>query len=297
MPSSLGEPARPVRIDGAPMDAPRVRWRMVRFACGGGFAALALYACFAHTPWTQLIAAFRIARVLWIVVALGSVLLTLVLVTERWSRLIGDTPTLRWSALWNAVVVGQAVNIVFPLRFGEGARVAMTSAAPGLSLGGVTVVVAFERLLDVAAFATMVFILISAGAVPSVFAGIVPTVALLAGVTIVAVALAVRVGPQALAWLRARIGRPDSWLSRWLEQQEAGIAQAQSDARLVSIRLPMLIALTVLVLLSSASTNWLIFRAFALPVPRPPQRLSSWLCCRSAPRSCQCPATSACFNT
>jgi uncharacterized protein (TIRG00374 family) len=244
-----------------------VRWRLVRYAGGCLLAAVALYACFARTDWAQVVAACRIAQSFWVVVALGSVMLTLALVTERWSMLLGrDRARPSWGALWDAVVVGQAVNIVFPLRFGEGARVAMTCGAPGLSLGRVTMVLAFERTLDVTAFATVVLVLISAGALPSMFAGIVPSVVLLTGATMAAVALAVWAGPRALGWLRRRFGRPGSAVSEWLERQQAGIERAQSDVRL-GRRLPALIIMTALILLSSASTNWLIFRAFELPVP------------------------------
>ena len=236
--------------------------------CGGCLlAATGLYACFVRVDWPQFVAAFRLARPFWIIVGLGSVMLTVTLVTERWSMLLGrEPPAPDWRALWNAVVLGQAVNIVFPLRFGEGARVAMTCRAPGLLLGRVTVALAFERTLDVAAFATVMLILIAAGRLPGVFAGMMPIVALLVGSTMAVVGLAVWAGPRALGWVRTRTGRPASGLSWWLERQQASIEHARSDAHLAHA-LPILMTLTALILVSSASTNWLIFRAFALPVP------------------------------
>jgi hypothetical protein len=53
-------------------------------------------------------------------------------------------------------VLGQAVNILAPLRFGEGGRLAVTCRGLDVPVGRVMVRLARERAFDVAAFPTIV---------------------------------------------------------------------------------------------------------------------------------------------
>jgi len=99
------------------MRSSRARWRVIRVAAGVMLAAGALVVVLSRVDRAALWAACRQADAGWVLAALGSVLVTLLLVTARWSVLLGaGRPRLR--ALWDAVVIGQAVNILFsaPLR-------------------------------------------------------------------------------------------------------------------------------------------------------------------------------------
>jgi uncharacterized membrane protein YbhN (UPF0104 family) len=242
----------------------RAGWRALRLLGGVALAAAALWTVFIKVDRAALWTAGRQAEARWVLAGLGSVLLTLVLVTVRWKLLLGPGPS-SLRALLDAVVIGQAVNIVFPLRFGEGARVALTSVELGRAVGGVTVAMAVERVLDVAAFGAMVLSLATAGWLPQVFQRVVPTV-LVVGLGTMGVALAVvRLVPALLGAIRGRFGG-DSPAARWFAAQEGSARIAWSDiAR--GRRLLNLILLTALILVTSASTNLLIFRAFNLPVP------------------------------
>lgn len=239
-------------------------WRIVRAVAGAGLAVAALYASLIHVDWPAFLGALRGARMFWIGAAAASVLLTLSLVTIRWARLLGVAVAAFAPSLWASVVIGQAVNIVFPLRFGEGARVAVTCRETGLPLGRVMVAMAVERALDVAAFGAVVSLLILGGRLPGAFAGVLPMSLALMLATIGAVILMARALPAAMAWLRPRVSH--SSVMDWLDRQAAGIRSGWHDMS-QGTRRWVLLLLTAFGLLSSASANWLVFRAFALPVP------------------------------
>jgi len=240
--------------------------RALRHLIGAGVAAAALYASTASLNWTTVIDAFRGASTLWVAVAVVSVLLTLVLVTARWSVLAGNQAVIgRWRVLWNAVVLGQAVNIVAPLRFGEGARLALTCRGLGLPAGRVMVGLAVERALDMAAFASGVLLLLVAGLMPNAFAGIGPAAATLSIGTIAAVVVFVRWLPDGLTWLRRRVGLPVA-VARWLELQEGAVRDGWTDLRRGG-RLATTALMTALILVGAASTNLLVIAAFHLDVP------------------------------
>ena len=272
--------------------SPGARWRVVRILAGAVLAAAALYLLFASVSGAELRQAIGQARAAWVMAALGTTLLTLGVVTVRWGVLLkipgpipgpdrlrqgygesaeasasaeGLGPRLSFGGRWNAVVIGQAVNIVFPLRFGEGARVAVTCAETGRPAGAVTVAMAFERVLDTAAFATMLLFLGLAGQMPQAFDAALPTIIVFAIVTGAVLLALVRSLPTLLRWATARL-RGDSRPARWLAAQEASARAAWTElAR--RRRLTLLVLLTALGLLASASTNLLIFRAFDLAVP------------------------------
>ena len=249
------------------MNSRRARWRVARIVIGTLLAAAALYVSFLSVDRAQLWAAFGRANPQWLGAGLGSVMVTLSLVTWRWRWLVGEEPggTPRWRPLWDSVVIGQAVNIVFPLRFGEGARVAVTCGELGYSMGRVMVGMALERALDVSAFATVVVMLLLAGRMPDAFRSVLPTVAVLIAATITIIVSVVWLMPVSLRWLRERAGRR-SRLAVWLQAQETSLRSGWADVTR-GPRVLAIVALTAVGLVSSASTNFLIFRAFDLPVP------------------------------
>jgi exopolysaccharide biosynthesis polyprenyl glycosylphosphotransferase len=246
------------------------RGRALRIAASAAVAAIALYFLAANLRWAELRAAFSTAHPEWVLAAIGTTILTVALVTVRWRSLLGRTADrtsdrVSWRSLWDAVVIGQAVNILLPLRFGEGARVAVTCADTGRPAGAVTVAMAIERALDVAAFGAMVLLLAAAGQMPRAFDRALPAIAALAAGTILTVLLFVRLMPVLLEWTRRRL-RSDTKPARWLAVQEASARIAWIDLA-DRRRLLVLTILTALSLLSSAATNLLTFRAFDLGVP------------------------------
>ncbi len=264
------------------------KWRAARYAIGALCALGALYACLVNVQWTEVRDAFRGASLPWTVAAVASVLLTLALVTLRWGLLVdagmhrranadGVAPRAaagsgfesprraRWRVLWDSVVLGQAVNIIVPLRFGEGARVAVTCRGLDIPVGRVMVAVALERVFDVAAFATLALLLIVSGLMPSTFGGLLSAAAAVTLATIGAALLFARFLPNILAWLRQHIGALAP-AAAWIATQESAMRAGWTDIT-GRHQLATTALLTALIPVTSAATNLLVFRGFGLPVP------------------------------
>jgi len=257
----------PAREAGLRSHAPRVaHWRNVRAAIGALCALGALYACAVNVEWTDVLDAFRRASLPWTAAAAGSVLVTLALVTFRWGLLVDSGPlTRRWRVLWDSVVLGQAVNIIVPFRFGEGARVAVTCRGLDVPVGRVMVGLALERAFDVAAFGTIVFVLMAAGWMPDAFRGLLPGAATVTLATIGVALLSVRFLPRVLGWLRRRVGALTP-AAAWIETQESAMRGGWTDVTRRH-QLAMTALLTALIPVTAAATNLLVLRAFDLPIP------------------------------
>ena len=216
--------------------------------------------------------AFSEAKSAWSLGATASVLFTLSLVTIRWGLLAGGLnaggnlrSSTKWRVLWDSVVLGQAANIVVPLRFGEGVRLGITSRGLGAPVGRVMVALALERAFDVAAFATIVATLILSGMMPLTFRGVLPAAATLTIATIGATLLFVRFLPAVLAWLRTHI-RLLTPATKWIEKQESAMREGWADMT-QRHQLGKIAILTGVIPVTAAATNYLVFRSFDLPVP------------------------------
>src|SRR5437899_4301173 len=166
--------------------------KTLRYAAGAILGAAGLYASFATVEWPQFVASFQAASVPWVAAAIVSIPLTLMLVATRSALLLNVDRSFRvWRRLWDAVIVGQAVNIVVPLRFGEGARVAFTCRELGLPAGRVLVGIALERIFDVSVFGLTALLVMFTGVttlLPSLGANATSRAVLLALSTVVAIA-------------------------------------------------------------------------------------------------------------
>lgn len=195
--------------------------------------------------------------------AIVSVLVTLTLVTVRWGLLAApDSGRSCWRVLWHSVVLGQAVNILVPLRFGEGARVVMTARHFGLPVGRVVTAAAVERLFDVAAFLVAGLFVFSIGPLPEGVADRAPLAAAFAVVTVLGLIAIVRLLPS----LARGEPRSANRFVRWLQTQAAAAGHGWTAVAHTG-KLVVVSALTVVILLSSAFTNLLMLRAFDLAIP------------------------------
>lgn len=222
--------------------APGRLWRAVRLSGGVVLGAAAAYAAAFMVDWTAVASASHQARPRWVAAALISVLVTVSLVTLRWRMLLGpaDGET-RWRVMWNSIVVGQAVNILFPLRMGEAARVAVVNRDGRRPLGAVVVAIAVERVFDLIAFALMLTVLAAGGMAP---------IPLTRGPgTMLGLAVALAAGILAARW--------------WRPSLFSGF-RFTSPAKSVALA-----GLTLVILITSASTNALVFKAFDLAVRLP----------------------------
>ena len=267
----------PIVHDDIPaVDGAGRRWRTARYAVSWLCAIAVVYAAADSLDWPQVFDAFERVSLAGTLVAIPSVLLTLFLVTIRWGVLVGSEAPVagskgsmrssaRWRALWNAVVFGQAVNILVPLRFGEGARLLVTSRGLAMPTGRVMVSLALERALDVAVFGAIVGTLILGGLMPRAFRGVLPAAATLTVATIAAALMFVRFLPAILAWSRTHF-RMLARAAGWIEKQEVAMRDGWTDITRRHQLTPIAI-LTALIPLSAAATNFLVFQSFSLPVP------------------------------
>lgn len=258
-------------------DRPGKAWwrgRPARYTAGALCALAALYASAINVDWRQVFEAFGRASLPWTVGAIVSVPMTLSLVTLRWGRLVGDVAargesagSVRWSrsrVLWDAVVLGQAVNILVPLRFGEGARVAVTSRGLDVPVGRVMVGLALERVFDAAAFAAIITTLALSGLMPQVVRRVLPQAATMV-LAIAVVLLFVRFAPTILWWLRRHLpalAPADVWLGKQQAAMREGWTELTRRHQLVSIAV-----LTTLIPVAAATTNLMVFQSFNLDVP------------------------------
>jgi len=245
-----------------------MRLLRITLTCLAGAAVVLIG--FTRVDWTSVLSSILAARPVPVVGAGAVVLVTLVLVTVRWAALLGVSSGAPVAVrLWHSVVAAQAVNIVAPFRLGEGVRLASTSRWASLSLGRVAGALAIERIFDMVAFAVAVLALAALGVMPDVFAGSAQatlTLGALAGVVLLTaiygmprlIAAIRTVRPEPDTGMRRRVGR---WLLGQAEESYAGWRSLSPS------RLAWSGAVTVLILISSATTNLLVLRAFSLAVP------------------------------
>ncbi|OFV92785.1 MAG: hypothetical protein A3H95_14545 [Acidobacteria bacterium RIFCSPLOWO2_02_FULL_64_15] len=251
-------------------DAPRSHaTRAFRYLLGAVLGAAGLYACFASVEWPQFVASFQAASVSWVIAAAVSILLTLAVVTTRSVLFLDAGSSFRvWRGLWDAVIVGQAVNIVVPLRFGEGARVAFTCSKLGLPAGRVLVGMALERIFDVSAFAVAVLLVVLSGVsgwMPGLGENATSRALVMAVATVAAVAGLVWLVPIGARSVGKRFS-PESSIGRWIEAQQSGIRSAWAAGTRPHLFLAT-VPLTALMTIGAVSTNLLVFRAFDLELP------------------------------
>jgi uncharacterized protein (TIRG00374 family) len=208
--------------------------------------------------------AFRgvLDRANWLMLAAvgASVVLTVAAVAIRWGailRLAGVRPS--WRALVGAVFIGQASNIVFPLRSGEFARAYVVSLHARRSTTEILGTILIERMADVLAAGFVVAVLLWAGRIPvpvawSRFALGGLLLAALLGIAVL------------LSWSRAAslpvVGGLTGRLQRALQPTLACLSQLRRWTAAGS-----LLGMTAATFGLAASTNYILFRVFGMNVP------------------------------
>lgn len=242
------------------------RWRVARYVGGACFAAVATYLSVTGIDWPRFLVSFQTASIPWVLAAILSVLLTISFVTARWALLL-DTPlsVRSWCRLWEGVVVGQAVNILFPLRFGEGARLAYACRELRLTSGRVLVSLAVERVFDVISFLTATVIVGTAIGLAPAMAAVVPRSAIAAAATIAAVAVSIALLVVAVRYVASGVGA-ETMIGRWIAAQQIGLRQGLTAAAHPG-RIAGAVVLTACCTIGAASTNFMVFRAFGLALP------------------------------
>lgn len=142
----------------------------MRLLIGTLLGIVALWLAFRGESLGGLADAIRQSDVVWVVAALVSVAVSLMVVTIRWQAFFRDqdkslpVPTL--GSLFTGVMLGQAANIALPIRVGELLRVYVVSRASQIGIARVLATVAVERLADTVMLALAAGILVLQIALP-----------------------------------------------------------------------------------------------------------------------------------
>lgn len=240
---------------------PARRIRALRVGLGVVVGGLALWLAFRGSDsavvWREL-TAIPMSYAAAAVAAVGATVAVIVL---RWRTIIaagGRAPA--WASLTGAVLIGQATNILFPLRAGEFARAYALGRSRSLPFQFVLATIAVERLADIAALGASV-VLLSWLTLPSALPRLStrPLWIAAAGAAGVAALLLVRVLAPAIGdRIRARVARRFS-----------GAGAAFDGLRALGHRHAMLevAVLTIAIVFFAAATNYILFLGAGLRLP------------------------------
>ncbi len=237
--------------------------RLVSGAVLGGPALwLALRGVRADGLWRTLNAADPLLTIASLAATLGS----LVTVVVRWKLLFyPDHRHVRFWALFQAVVVGQMLNILLPIRLGEVARLYGLAERERLSTGRVLASLAVEKVLDVLVVGTAALGLVLLALVPSSLLPRGPASLALAVLAVGLLWILAARGPSITHSAVAVLPMPDRWRARLESLGE------EFSRGLVVLRAPHVgaqaLALSLAALLMSVWANELLLRAFGLVTP------------------------------
>ncbi len=240
-------------------------WLTVRLLLGCGL----LYFSVAQLDWAQLGANLAGAHPGWLGIAVASVLLSTAMKIVRWRwliHLIGLRPGPGWLRLSAAFLIGQAANVVLPLRGGDLLRIGWLAVEDREDALPVTLTVLLEKYMDVVALSVLLLWLgplLPLHALERSRHWLFP---LGLGLSLV---LAAAVGFAPLLWQRlgrwpALRGLVSAW--PWLARLEGWIARIQGQGRLRSPQAWLPVALmTLATWVVMLATNLFVLRALDLP--------------------------------
>ncbi len=243
-----------------------LRRALPRLALGALLGGVALWLAFRGTDVADLWQALLAVNYTWVAAALASVGLTTFIITSRWRLLFyPDVREPGWKSLLGGILVGQMLNILVPARLGDLARIYLVGTHEGLSKTRVAATLVVEKVADVVIFALGAVFLLLVVAVPD-WVRESSTSLLVTGLVGVASIVALsRWGRGLLAWLERRTPHR---LGGWLQPVwRLGHLALDGLAVMRSVKANLgLWGLSVLSWVSAAGTNYLLFRAFGLPL-------------------------------
>lgn len=238
----------------------------LRIALGTLVSLATLWLAFRKVQWAQVWSIVRRADGGLLLAALGSVLLTTAIRSERWRLMFyPEHRRLSPTRLFAMFLLGQMINALLPTRLGEVARALLIGRDQRVSVAQALWTAATEKMLD--AIVLLLFLGLVALLVP--LPGWLQSAAwtLSAAVVVVlgACVLAALQEQRTLRWLERLQGR---W--PWLQRLRlTRLAQALFGT-LRLLRQPRqalgLAAYSVAAFLAAAATNWLTARAIGLPL-------------------------------
>jgi uncharacterized membrane protein YbhN (UPF0104 family) len=220
--------------------------RELKLAIGIFIAVASLAWAFSDVDGAALVRALRSARVLWLVAAVVSVFLSVACIVWRWWCLLnrpvsGPGAQPPWLVMWNATIAAHIANIIVPFRLGDSVRILAASQRLGLGPARAASAAVIERIADVAALGVIGGALVFTSAVPAwAQAAVVSKSKVALAIVVMAVVTVVIAG-----WIGARrITVLPSRSAMWW----AALGTAAVPA-------------------TSVLTNYLVVRAFDLPLP------------------------------
>ncbi len=140
----------------------------------------------------RFLSTFQAVDARWLLAAVGAIVATFFTRTWRWAILLRPL-MFRTSALMTALLTGQLLNFVLPLRLGDVARAALLSRAPGSSFARVLGSIVIEKAWDWLTLCVIVIIsapLLVSVPLPAWFILPARTVGLMAAVVLIAFVVA-----------------------------------------------------------------------------------------------------------
>lgn len=239
---------------------PKLLWRLLLgLALGLVLLAVSVRGVKPEQVWSGLAQ----ANPIWVSLAFLAVLLTTAAKVGRWRRLFPGTQRPGLFLLGRALLVGQLINALLPARVGEVVRAYLAGTGEEISKATALGTVAAEKTFDV------LFLLICGG-LAAALAPLPPWLHVsLVGLTAGGVLLLL----LALAWPEQRIL---AWTGRWAHHLPWGAGEwlggvmRQGLAGLAALREPRMALVACVwsaaIWALAAGTNYLLFRAFNLPL-------------------------------
>lgn len=236
----------------------------LRLVVGVAISAACLYLVFRDVQPRRLLAVFAAVQRGWVIVAVLAVAPAYCATTLRWRLLLlpaGDVPPLRAGRL---LAVGYLLNLIFPARPGDVLRCFLVGRPSGPAFGAALTTVVIEKALDGAAVALLLLALLGQLAPASWLRHGVEAAGSIFAVILAAALLIALHGDRSAPAITAILGgRP--MLARHvvmlLERIRAG-TRAFAQPRLAM----GILALTVLIWLSTLATAYCLAAAFGIPV-------------------------------
>jgi len=126
--------------------------RILRFSFALALTAIALWLSFRNVDWADLRNAFGRVNYLWVAAAAANSIFSVYALGWRWEILLVPQCKISLGKLFRFNIVSQTVNIVMPARMGEFARAYLVSKEGSASVSFVLGTILVERLLDIFIF-------------------------------------------------------------------------------------------------------------------------------------------------
>lgn len=235
--------------------------KLIRYLAGLIVTVLALWLSFRNLDWSALQDSFTRVHLFWVILAVINVLFTVYVMGWRWQLLLKQKKNIRLGYLFQLNIISQYINIILPGRFGEIAKAWLPAKRYGLSGSYVLGTVIIEKMFD---FFAGVILWVS---IPAFFAfqGKIKgyTMALvICAILIILLALVVWKRELVRKWLYffSSLLPKGKFKQRIVNFLEKGI---EAFSQLKNTRTSLVLALyTVLIILLSSLTNFLLFLAF-----------------------------------